>query len=126
MRPPSWDDSANCGLREAGDGEKYSGSVGGTVVIWTEPIWGTAFSTVLLGETIGENTGIAAILTVLARSWSSVHTAIQCKVLSFIAAVGVGETSAWVKVDDDDSIEIVGMENRQGVGHAAQPCGGND
>ncbi|CAM9174071.1 unnamed protein product, partial [Laminaria digitata] len=42
------------------------------VLFSTEPIWGTAFAAVLLGETIWWNTGLGAMLIVLACTWSSV------------------------------------------------------
>ena len=91
------------------------------VIFSSEPIWGTAFAAVLLGETIGWNTGIAAILIVLACSWSSVGLTIQSKVLSFMAAVGMGGINGCVNLDDDDSIETLQVDRRQSVRNLAPP-----
>ncbi|CAM9712231.1 unnamed protein product [Laminaria digitata] len=71
-----------------------------TIILSTEPIWGTAFAAVLLGETIGWNTGLGAMLIVSACTWSSAGPAIQSKLLSLIAATGAAGTSAGVDVDD--------------------------
>ena len=77
-----------------------------TIILSTEPIWGTAFAAVLLGETIGWNTGLGAALIVSACTWSSVGPAIQSKLLSLIAATGAAGTS--VGVDADDLTDTVG------------------
>ncbi|CAN0488761.1 unnamed protein product, partial [Ectocarpus sp. 12 AP-2014] len=37
-----------------------------TIILSTEPIWGTAFAAALLGESIGWNTGLGAVLIVSA------------------------------------------------------------
>lgn len=71
-----------------------------TIILSTEPIWGTAFAAVVLGETIGWNTGFGAMLIVAACTWSSVGPAMQTKLLSLIAATGAAGTSAGVDVDD--------------------------
>ena len=61
--------------------------VDSTVILSTEPIPGTAFAAVLLGETIGRNTGVVVTLRiVLACTWSSVGPAIQSMLLSPIVA----------------------------------------
>ena len=91
------------------------------VIYSSEPIWGTAFAAMLLGETIGWNTGIGAVLIILACSWSSVGVTIQSKVLSFMAAVGTGGMNARVKLDDDDSVEIPQVDRHQSVGILAPP-----
>ncbi|CAN0054129.1 unnamed protein product, partial [Ectocarpus sp. 4 AP-2014] len=43
-----------------------------TIILSTEPIWGTAFAAALLGESIGWNTGLGAALIVSACTWTSV------------------------------------------------------
>lgn len=80
-----------------------------TVILSTEPIWGTAFAAILLGETIGWNTGLGAVLIVAACTWTSVGPALQSKVLSLIAAGGAaGSVGEGGGVDVDDLTETVG------------------
>lgn len=80
-----------------------------TVILSTEPIWGTAFAAILLGETIGWNTGLGAVLIVSACTWTSVGPALQSKVLSLIAAAGAaGSVGEGGGVDADDLTETVG------------------
>lgn len=76
-----------------------------TVILSTEPIWGTAFAAILLGETIGWNTGLGAVLIVSACTWTSVGPALQSKLLSLIAAGTVVEAGG---VDADDLTDTVG------------------
>lgn len=74
-----------------------------TVILSTEPIWGTAFAACLLGERIGWNTGLGALLIVSACTWSSVGPSLQAKLLSLMAAAGttaMAESSGMVDVDD--------------------------
>lgn len=52
-----------------------------TVIFSTEPIWGTGFAALLLDESIGWNTGLGAMLVILACTWSSVGPAIQSNLL---------------------------------------------
>ena len=42
-----------------------------TVIYSTEPLWGTAFAAVALGEQVGWNTGVGAFLILSACVWSS-------------------------------------------------------
>ena len=42
-----------------------------TVIYSTEPLWGTAFAAIALGEHVGWNTGIGALLILSACVWSS-------------------------------------------------------
>ena len=87
-----------------------------TVIFSTEPIWATAFAVVLLGETIGWNTGLGATLIVLACSWSSVGGAIQNKLSSLVAAWGVAGTSVWTTgVDGNDLMETVWTSSHEEV-----------
>lgn len=80
-----------------------------TVILSTEPIWGTAFAAILLGETIGWNTGLGAVLIVSACTWTSVGPALQSKVLSLIAAAGAaGSIGEGGEVGVDDLTETVG------------------
>lgn len=74
-----------------------------TIILSTEPIWGTAFAACLLGERIGWNTGLGAMLIVSACTWSSVGPSLQTKLLSFMAAAGttaVAESAGIMDVDD--------------------------
>ena len=43
-----------------------------TVIYSTEPLWGTAFAAVTLGETIGWNTALGALFIITACAWRSV------------------------------------------------------
>lgn len=43
-----------------------------TVIYSTEPLWGTAFAAVTLGETIGWNTALGALFIISACAWRSV------------------------------------------------------
>ncbi|CBJ25502.1 conserved unknown protein [Ectocarpus siliculosus] len=76
-----------------------------TIILSTEPIWGTAFAAVLLGESIGWNTGLGAVLIVSACTWTSVGPALQSKMLSLAAAVAGAGT---VVEGGDDLAETVG------------------
>ena len=42
-----------------------------TVIYSTEPLWGTAFASLVLGESVGWNTFLGAILILSACLWSS-------------------------------------------------------
>lgn len=42
-----------------------------TVIFSTEPLWGTAFAAMTLGESVGQNTFMGAILILMACMWSS-------------------------------------------------------
>lgn len=81
-----------------------------TIILSTEPIWGTAFAAVLLGETIGWNTGLGALLIVSACTWTSVGPALQSKMLSLVAAAAGASTAAAEAgiVDVDDLADTVG------------------
>ena len=86
------------------------------VILSTEPIWGTAFATVLLGETIGWNTGVGAVLIVLACTWSSVGPAIQSKLLPPIAATEAAGASVGGFITNVDGIfEVVGTDDHEGA-----------
>ncbi|CAM9582703.1 unnamed protein product [Ectocarpus sp. 12 AP-2014] len=76
-----------------------------TIILSTEPIWGTAFAAALLGESIGWNTGLGAVLIVSACTWTSVGPALQSKMLSLAAAVAGAGT---VVEGGDDLAETVG------------------
>lgn len=84
-----------------------------TIILSTEPLWGTAFAAALLGERIGWNTGLGAMLIVSACTWTSVGPKLQKNLLGLIAATGaagtVGETVlADVDVDDlSETVELV-------------------
>ena len=43
-----------------------------TVIYSTEPLWGTAFAAITLGETIGWNTALGALFIITACAWRSV------------------------------------------------------
>ena len=80
-----------------------------TIILSTEPIWGTAFAACLLGERIGWNTGLGALLIVSACTWSSVGPALQTKMLSLLAAAaGASSVVEGGMVDVDDLAETVG------------------
>lgn len=80
-----------------------------TIILSTEPIWGTAFAACLLGETIGWNTGLGALLIVSACTWSSVGPALHAKMLSLVAAAaGASSVVESGLVDVDDLAETVG------------------
>lgn len=84
-----------------------------TIILSTEPIWGTAFAACLLGEHIGWNTGLGALLIVSACTWSAVGPALQAKLLSLITAVAGTGTAVEaglldVDIDVDDLAETVG------------------
>ena len=86
------------------------------VIFATEPIWSTAFAAAVLGETIGCNTGLGAVLIILACTWSSVGLAIQSKLQSLVAAMGVAGTSLWAtKGAKHGLIETVGTNSQKGV-----------
>ena len=87
-----------------------------SLILATEPIWGTAFAAVVLRETIGWNTGLGAVLIILACTWSSVGPAIQSKLLPLVTTMGVAGTSAWTtEVVNDCLIETVETNSHQGV-----------
>lgn len=72
-----------------------------TVIYSTEPLWGTAFAAVTLGEQIGWNTVMGAILVLIACIWSSVGP-------DFLKTAGIAATGVTA------SSEIPGMlENMQ-------------
>lgn len=80
-----------------------------TIILSTEPIWGTAFAAILLGETVGWNTGLGAVLIVSACVWTSVGPMLQSKLLSLIAATGAaGTVGDSGLVDVDDMTDTVG------------------
>eukprot|EP00903_Cladosiphon_okamuranus_P009371 g8935.t1 len=80
-----------------------------TIILSTEPIWGTAFAAFLLGERIGWNTGLGALLIVSACTWSSMGPALQAKMLSLVAAVaGASSVVEGGMVDVDDLAETMG------------------
>ena len=76
-----------------------------TIILSTQPIWGTAFASVLLGEAVGWNTGLGAVLIISACTWKSVGPALQNRLLSMIAATGAAET---FKDELKDTVETVG------------------
>lgn len=81
------------------------------MILSSEPIWGTAFASVLLGETIGWNTGLGALLIMAACTWSSVGPAIQAKLLSVIAASGAAGSAAGgreTELDLDTLLKALG------------------
>jgi len=43
-----------------------------TVILSTEPLWGAAFASVTLGETLGWNTLVGAVFILMACLWSRV------------------------------------------------------
>ena len=51
-----------------------------TLIMSTEPIWGTIFAFILLGETVGWVSGIGAILIILACCWGSIGPFIYKKI----------------------------------------------
>ena len=88
-----------------------------TVILSTEPIWGTAFAAVLLGETIGWNTGVVTLQIVLTCTWSSVGPAIQSMLLSLIVATEkAGTSTGGLIVDVDGSFEAVETVIKELVG----------
>ena len=62
-------------------GENYSmkflSASESTVIYSTEPLWGTAFAAVALGETVGLNTAVGAALIMCACVWSTLGPAIS-------------------------------------------------
>lgn len=79
------------------------------MILSSEPIFGTAFAAILLGETVGWNTGLGALLIVAACTWTSVGPAIQSKLLSAIATTGaVGASPGEAEVDLDALMKAVG------------------
>ena len=62
-------------------GENYSmkslSASESTVIYSTEPLWGTAFAAVALGETVGLNTAVGAALIMSACVWSTVGPAVS-------------------------------------------------
>lgn len=69
-----------------------------TIILSTEPIWAAAFAAALLGEQIGWNTGLGALLIVSACTWSPV--------LSLIAARGRAGTVLETGLDADMNIDV--------------------
>ena len=62
-------------------GENYSmkslSASESTIIYSTEPLWGTAFAAVALGETVGINTAVGAALIMCACVWSTLGPAIS-------------------------------------------------
>eukprot|EP01041_Mallomonas_annulata_P010166 gene10166-21192_t len=72
-----------------------------TVIYSTEPLWGTAFAALTLGEHIGWNTLIGAVLVLTACLWSSLGPAITTAgiISSFQAAVEMPEILANMELN---------------------------
>ena len=62
-----------------------------TVIYSTEPLWGAAFAAATLGETLGWNTFVGALLIICACLWSSLG--------SKIAGIGFLTTASIQNVD---------------------------
>jgi drug/metabolite transporter (DMT)-like permease len=62
-----------------------------TVIYSTEPLWGTAFAAVALGETVGVNTLVGAALILSACVWSTVGPAISVAGALATTQVALGE-----------------------------------
>lgn len=74
-----------------------------TVIYSTEPLWGAAFASVFLHEKLGYNTGIGAILIMLACVWSSIGPTVILPVLSS-AQVSLGEVYEEIVENVDNNV----------------------
>lgn len=82
-----------------------------TVILSTVPIWGTLFAAVLLGESIGWNNALGAVLIISACTWKSVGPTLQRRLLSMIAATGAAAgtfNDAGSGIDAEELSETVG------------------
>lgn len=66
-----------------------------TVIYSTEPLWGTAFAAVALGEQVGWNTGVGAFLILSACVWSSLGPEVTILIAGAISAAK-GMTAEWL------------------------------
>jgi len=75
-----------------------------TIIYSTEPLWGTAFAAVALGEEVGFNTAVGALLILLACAWSSLGP-------SFFVAAGLtsGAASEVVVESLEEVADNVGL-----------------
>jgi len=62
-----------------------------TVIFSTEPLWGTAFAAVALGESVGPNVFVGAALILSACVWSSLGTSVSLTSLTASAPIWVQE-----------------------------------
>ena len=74
-----------------------------TVIYSTEPLWGAAFASIFLHEKLGYNTGIGAILIMLACVWSSIGPTVMLPVLS-TAQLSFGELYEEIVENIDSNI----------------------
>ncbi|CAM9854263.1 unnamed protein product [Pylaiella littoralis] len=89
---------------------KKVSAAGSTIILSTEPILGTAFAECLLGEWVGWDTGLRAMLIVSASTRSSVGPSLQAKLLSLMTTTAgtTAMAAASEIVDVDDLAETVG------------------
>ena len=67
-----------------------------TVIYSTEPLWGAAFAAATLGETLGWNTFVGALLIICACLWSSIG--------SKLAGIGFLTTATIQEVDKIEEV----------------------
>ena len=79
-------------------GENYAmkslSSAETTVIFSTEPLWGTAFAAVVLGESVGSNVFVGAALILCACIWSSLGPSVT---LSSVTASILSSAPVWLQ-----------------------------
>jgi drug/metabolite transporter (DMT)-like permease len=77
-------------------------AVEGTVIYSTEPLWGTAFAAVSLGEQVGLNTLVGALLIISACIWSS----IGANIISILSPLQLAATSGEAIEEVSENIGV--------------------
>jgi len=74
-----------------------------TVIYSTEPLWGTAFAAMTLGETIGWNTALGALFIITACSWRS----LSVQVAGIITTLQISYLQGYEEVSENIIINLM-------------------